>query len=245
MFVSVPRNYSSKISFRIKIFQFLTLCLQNPVYDGGYNTGLRRDQISRIPNYYEYPIYNYGPLNYATSNYETFNYGRSYIPAAPYDGQQEEAYYDSEEESHAYLEPINHETGRRDEIEYVPDETTTPSHENKYDNNIENEKDGNFRRNEIDDAKKAILDYYKQLESTTTNTDNNVGEKKTIVNRHHSDKYKKVQVQQEEETGVPRVQVNAGYQSPKIQCEGSELCSGVLLKWVITFYGTCVGQNCN
>jgi len=177
------------------------------------------------------------------------NYGRSYVPAAPYESQQEEAYYDSEEESHAYLEPTNHETERRAEIEYGRDDTMS-SHENKYDNNIEKDQQhdesiGNFRRNEIDDAKKAILDYYKQLESTTTtNTDTNVGEKKTIVNRHHSDKYKKVQVQ-EEETGVPRVQVNAGYQSPKIQCEGSELCSGVLLKWVITFYGTCVGQNCN
>ena len=174
------------------------------------------------------------------------NYGRSYVPAAPYEGQQEEAYYDSEEESHAYLEPINHETERRADIEYGRDETTTPSHdENKYDNNIEKEKDGNFRRNEIDDAKKAIFDYYRQLESSTINTKTDLGgEKKTIVNRHQNEKYKKVQVQ-EEETGVPRVQVNAGCQSPKIQCEGSELCSGVLLKWVITFYGTCVGQNCN
>ena len=165
------------------------------------------------------------------------NYGRSYVPATPYESA-EEAYYDSEEEGHAYLEPMNHETGRRDEIEYGRD----PKQQNysKY-NKIKSVNDDtteqHFRRNEIDDARKAILDYYRQLDSGS-------GEKKTIVNRHHSDKYKKVQVQ-EEETGVPRVQVNAGYQSPKIQCEGSTLCSGVLLKWVITFYGTCVGQNCN
>ena len=47
---------------------------------------------------------------------------------------------------------------------------------------------------------------------------------------------KKVQVAVEE-TATQRVQVNAGYENPEILCLGSG-CSGVLLKWVLTFYGT-------
>lgn len=47
---------------------------------------------------------------------------------------------------------------------------------------------------------------------------------------------KKVQVASEE-TATQRVQVNAGYENPEIPCLGSG-CSGVLLKWVLTFYGT-------
>lgn len=49
--------------------------------------------------------------------------------------------------------------------------------------------------------------------------------------------YKKVQVT-EEETGTQRVQVNAGYENPKISCVSGSSCSGVLLKFVLTFYGT-------
>ena len=49
--------------------------------------------------------------------------------------------------------------------------------------------------------------------------------------------YKKVQVT-EEETGTQRVQVNAGYENPKISCVKGSPCSGVLLKFVLTFYGT-------
>jgi len=49
--------------------------------------------------------------------------------------------------------------------------------------------------------------------------------------------YKKVQVQ-EEETGVPRVQVNAGYEHPTIECQGGEECSGVFLNWKLTLYGS-------
>ena len=49
--------------------------------------------------------------------------------------------------------------------------------------------------------------------------------------------FKKVQVT-EEETGTQRVQVNAGYENPKISCVKGSPCSGVLLKFVLTFYGT-------
>jgi len=52
-----------------------------------------------------------------------------------------------------------------------------------------------------------------------------------------SNAYKKVQVT-EEETGTQRVQVNAGYENPKISCVKGSPCSGVLLKFVLTFYGT-------
>ena len=47
---------------------------------------------------------------------------------------------------------------------------------------------------------------------------------------------KKVQVATEE-TATQRVQVNAGYENPEIPCLSTG-CSGVLLKWVINFYGT-------
>ena len=53
-----------------------------------------------------------------------------------------------------------------------------------------------------------------------------------------SNNYRKVQVT-EEETGTPRVQVNAGYENPRITCvSGSNDCNGVFLKWALTFYGT-------
>lgn len=205
----------------------------------------------------------YGPLNYAAPNYDIMNYGRSYIPASPTvaEGDRvaaERAYYNTEEENRAYLEPMNHDAVRKDQIEYGD---ASSSESAQFYKNRDSESSSapveqasatansdeygqSFRRNEIDDARKAILDYYRQLESSSS-TISGAGAKKTVVSRQqHSDKYKKVQVQ-EEETGVPRVQVNAGYQNPKIQCEGSVLCSGVLLKWVVTFYGTCVGENCH
>lgn len=47
---------------------------------------------------------------------------------------------------------------------------------------------------------------------------------------------KKVQVAKQE-TGTQRVQVNAGYENPDIPCL-AQGCSGILLKWVLTFYGT-------
>uniref|UniRef100_A0A6G3MIM9 PC3-like endoprotease variant A (Trinotate prediction) n=1 Tax=Henneguya salminicola TaxID=69463 RepID=A0A6G3MIM9_HENSL len=39
-------------------------------------------------------------------------------------------------------------------------------------------------------------------------------------------------------TGIQRVQVSAGYDNPKVDCVDGNSCSGVLLKWTITFYGT-------
>ncbi|XP_066924353.1 PC3-like endoprotease variant B isoform X2 [Clytia hemisphaerica] len=204
----------------------------NPLYDGTLNSGgLRRDQISRQPNYYGYPAYNYGPINYPYANYDIMNYGRSYIPATPEAGE-EGAYYENEEEGHAYLEPMTSEEVEKDEERNARDfvEHAHQTLHKKYSHHAAADDSERTRRDEVDDARKAILDYYTRM--------NNV--KKTTV---HSDKYKKVQVQ-EEETGVPRVQVSAGYQNPKIQCVGDELCSGVLLKWVITFYGSCVSPDC-
>lgn len=61
-------------------------------------------------------------------------------------------------------------------------------------------------------------------------TKKNVVSKKKLVNS------KKVQVAKQE-TATQRVQVNAGYDNPDIPCL-SQGCSGVLLKWVLTFYGT-------
>ena len=75
----------------------------------------------------------------------------------------------------------------------------------------------------LDGQEAAIYDYYTNMRKKA--------DKKT-------NKYKKVQVQ-EEETGTQRVQVNAGYENPRIACEsGYNSCSGVVLKWVLTLYGT-------
>lgn len=60
--------------------------------------------------------------------------------------------------------------------------------------------------------------------------------KSVVVNNNSNTIKKKVQVAAEE-TATQRVQVNAGYENPEIPCLASG-CSGVLLKWVVTFYGT-------
>lgn len=63
-----------------------------------------------------------------------------------------------------------------------------------------------------------------------------VAKKSVVVDNNSNTIKKKVQVAAEE-TATQRVQVNAGYENPEIPCLGSG-CSGVLLKWVVTFYGT-------
>ncbi len=63
------------------------------------------------------------------------------------------------------------------------------------------------------------------------------------INRLNNNAFKKVQVT-EEETGTQRVQVNAGYENPKITCvSGYNSCSGVVLKFVLTFHGTNDANN--
>ena len=67
----------------------------------------------------------------------------------------------------------------------------------------------------------------------------NVVTKKTSKSRASTSKKdatKKVQVAKQV-SGTQRVQVNAGYESPEIPCL-DQGCSGVLLKWVLTLYGT-------
>ena len=63
-----------------------------------------------------------------------------------------------------------------------------------------------------------------------------VSKKSVVVDNNSNTIKKKVQVAAEE-TATQRVQVNAGYENPEIPCLGNG-CSGVLLKWVLTFYGT-------
>lgn len=83
------------------------------------------------------------------------------------------------------------------------------------------------KKNAFDGQERAILEYYNNMRKTNPN-----------LNQKKSTKFKKVQVQ-EEETGTERVQVNAGYENPRIACEsGYNSCSGVVLKWVLTLYGT-------
>lgn len=70
--------------------------------------------------------------------------------------------------------------------------------------------------------------------------DSSEAKKSDIVDSHipsvKKDSTKKVQVATEV-TGQQRVQVNAGYENPEIPCL-QQGCSGVLLKWVLTFFGT-------
>ena len=67
-------------------------------------------------------------------------------------------------------------------------------------------------------------------------TNKRVAKKSVVVDNNPNTIKKKVQVAAEE-TATQRVQVNAGYENPEIPCLGNG-CSGVLLKWVLTFYGT-------
>ena len=67
-------------------------------------------------------------------------------------------------------------------------------------------------------------------------TNKTVAKKSVVVDNNSNTIKKKVQVAAEE-TATQRVQVNAGYENPEIPCLGNG-CSGVLLKWVLTFYGT-------
>ena len=75
----------------------------------------------------------------------------------------------------------------------------------------------------------------KKFKSTSKETPS-VGKKSVLVDNNSNNIKKKVQVAAEE-TATQRVQVNAGYENPEIPCLASG-CSGVLLKWVLTFYGT-------
>lgn len=68
------------------------------------------------------------------------------------------------------------------------------------------------------------------------NTNKPVAKKSVVVDNNSNTIKKKVQVAAEE-TATQRVQVNAGYENPEIPCLANG-CSGVLLKWVLTFYGT-------
>ena len=68
-------------------------------------------------------------------------------------------------------------------------------------------------------------------------TNKPVAKKSVVVDNNNSNTIKKKVQVAAEETATQRVQVNAGYENPEIPCLGNG-CSGVLLKWVLTFYGT-------
>ena len=97
--------------------------------------------------------------------------------------------------------------------------------------NIQSDQEQRLKRRDLlDEQKREIYDFYTNLNKKTAV----YGLRKKVP----SNNFKKVQVQ-EEETGTQRVQVNAGYENPRIACEsGYNSCSGVVLKWVLTLYGT-------
>lgn len=122
-----------------------------------------------------------------------------------------------------------------DEKVHKDDEADDEEEQDEKDNKKLNEKHNNTgeqqsekelireKKELLEGQERAIYDYYTNMRKRT--------DKKTS-------KFKKVQVQ-EEETGTQRVQVNAGYENPRIACEsGYNSCSGVVLKWVLTLYGT-------
>lgn len=87
------------------------------------------------------------------------------------------------------------------------------------------------------DFQRAFVKTLKKKKFKSTNTETpSVGKKSVLVDNNSNNIKKKVQVAAEE-TATQRVQVNAGYENPEIPCLASG-CSGVLLKWVLTFYGT-------
>lgn len=159
-------------------------------------------------------------------------YDRNFIPAQQQEEeqkQQQQAYYypyrTAETPSDGYYSKRSFNSN---------DENTTGNDADSVDDDQDVNQDGNDgerterdKRNILDDAKKEIFEYYWKINN----------KKKGSILSDTDDKYKKVQVQ-EQEMAVPRVQVNAGYENPKIQCEGAEMCSGVLLKWVLTLYGS-------
>lgn len=104
-----------------------------------------------------------------------------------------------------------------------PDSKGSKLMEDNFKNGQSSEKIVRSKKDSFEGQERAILDYYNDMRKN---------------NQKKSTKFKKVQVQ-EEETGTERVQVNAGYENPRIACEsGYNSCSGVVLKWVLTLYGT-------
>lgn len=77
----------------------------------------------------------------------------------------------------------------------------------------------------------------KKRKSKAGNRNMHVAKKSVVVDNNSSNTLKKKVQVAAEETATQRVQVNAGYENPEIPCLGNG-CSGVLLKWVLTFYGT-------
>lgn len=125
----------------------------------------------------------------------------------------------------------------RDHISYPSDSGGTslddfPDDEDFIDEDIADDNNG-FKETlrEAPSVVKNLKSRGRKRHSKTT-----FAKKSVVMNNNSKTLKKKVQVAAEE-TATQRVQVNAGYENPEIPCLGNG-CSGVLLKWVLTFYGT-------
>lgn len=203
---------------------------QNPHFDVAYPAGVRRDSVVHTQNYgvmdggVDTPVYNSPEAEYMPSY-------RSYI-ARPDEFAQQAAgvIVENPEDSDAVIETVSDsqpmDFGRR----YRRDAASR---------GYEVKRDGVINPLSHENLEREVYKMY-GIPQKGAKTESRFRKNSVYENPFFKamNAYKKVQVT-EEETGTQRVQVNAGYENPKITCvSGYNSCSGVLLKFVLTFHGT-------
>ncbi|XP_065649727.1 PC3-like endoprotease variant B isoform X2 [Hydra vulgaris] len=207
--------------------------LINPNFDVPYPTGVRKNNVAtkykdnaNIQNIAAYKNGNVEPIT------DKIEYDRSDIPEVS-----------SEEKENEIENKISDKTNKQYDEYVVPvkkgnlavfdEKFQNVPDKNENDESKLNDSDDDVVREKKDllsEEKKEILNFYNQLRSKRKKFNTRSAQNDGKIS-------KKVQVQ--EETGTQRVQVNAGYENPRISCEsGRNDCSGVLLKFSLTFYGT-------
>jgi len=200
---------------KLKKAQWDAMRKQDPFFDAPYPSGVRKTNVAKRI---------FDEKKQGEKQVFQENFGHSNIPKPSYDEYTVPvkkgtlAVFD--EEAHNADDSAESSTDDKDP-EADEDEETSRVKEKP--NNSSDQELLREKKAFLEGQEAAIYDYYTNMRKKQ--------DKKT-------NKYKKVQVQ-EEETGTQRVQVNAGYENPRIACEsGYNSCSGVVLKWVLTLYGT-------
>jgi len=200
---------------KLKKAQWDAMRKQDPFFDAPYPSGVRKTNVAKRI---------FDEKKQGDKQVFQENFGHSNIPKPSYDEYTVPvkkgtlAVFD--EEAHNADDSAESSTDDKDP-EADEDEETSKVKEKP--NNSSEQELLREKKAFLEGQEAAIYDYYTNMRKKQ--------DKKT-------NKYKKVQVQ-EEETGTQRVQVNAGYENPRIACEsGYNSCSGVVLKWVLTLYGT-------
>lgn len=224
---------------KLKKAQWDQMRKENPYFDVPYPTGVRKNKVA-------YNTKPSAPISEDSDVKDRIEFDRSNIPNNANKLHNNKPQYDQ------YVVPMkkgnlavfDEKVANPDHKDTVEDDDdlvdNLPKDESvKYNEDFDD--DGEYNGDEKDslrekkstfeDQKQAIYDYYNKLRKKTSVIGASSNKKKQY-------NFKKVQVQ-EEETGTQRVQVNAGYENPRIACEsGYNSCSGVCLKWVLTCYGT-------